>query len=204
MRTVKRLARRLITDTLHAVFYRRAAAAYRLWGIEGIDRMLLGCRSEDVAGLLRRFGATIGEQPDLHAPLIIHNALHGYDNLRIGDCCHLGKDLFLDLRERIEIEDRVTISMRVTILTHTDVGHSPVASLGFPPRAAAVRIREGAYLGAGSTIVQGVTVGECAVVAAGAVVVGDVPAGTLVGGVPARVIRTLPHPDGRQAREQAR
>ena len=48
-----------------------------------------------------------------------------------------------------------------------------------------------AWIGAGATVLPGVTVGENAIVAAGAVVTGDVPANAIVGGVPARVIRNI-------------
>jgi acetyltransferase-like isoleucine patch superfamily enzyme len=198
MRSLKRLwrrggglGRRLLANTSGTAFRRRASLAYRLWGIEGIDNLLLGCRSEQTAWLLRRFGAHIGRDSDLHAPLIVHNALRDYGNLRIGERCHVGKDVFLDLREAIEIEDRVTISMRATILTHMDVGHSPLGAGSFAPREAPVRIRRGAYLGANCTLLEGVTVGECAVVAAGAVVTGDVPSYTVVAGVPARAVKRL-------------
>src|SRR4051794_29081452 len=54
-----------------------------------------------------------------------------------------------------------------------------------------IRIARGVWLAAGATVLQGVTVGEDAVVAAGAVVTRDVPPRTLVAGVPARVIRSL-------------
>ena len=56
---------------------------------------------------------------------------------------------------------------------------------------APIHIRRGAWIAAGATVLQGVTVGDDAVVAAGAVVTKDVPARTLVAGVPARVIRTI-------------
>ena len=56
---------------------------------------------------------------------------------------------------------------------------------------APINIGRGAWLAAGATVLQGVTVGEDAVAAAGAVVTRDVPARTVVAGVPARVIREL-------------
>lgn len=56
---------------------------------------------------------------------------------------------------------------------------------------APIRIGRGAWIAAGATVLQGVTPGDDAVVAAGAVVTNDVPARTLVAGVPARVIRAL-------------
>jgi len=56
---------------------------------------------------------------------------------------------------------------------------------------APIRIGRGVWIAAGAMVLQGVTVGDDAVVAAGAVVTHDVPPRTLVAGVPARVIREL-------------
>jgi acetyltransferase-like isoleucine patch superfamily enzyme len=52
-------------------------------------------------------------------------------------------------------------------------------------------IEKGVWIAAGATIIGGVTVGENSVVAAGSVVTEDVPPNTLVGGNPARVIRSI-------------
>jgi acetyltransferase-like isoleucine patch superfamily enzyme len=57
--------------------------------------------------------------------------------------------------------------------------------------AAPIAIQRNVWLGAGAMVLQGVTVGEDSVVAAGAVVTRDVPSGTLVAGVPARVLRSI-------------
>lgn len=53
------------------------------------------------------------------------------------------------------------------------------------------KVCNGSWIGIRCTFVNGVTIGESSVVAAGAVVVRDVEQGTLVGGVPAHVIRRL-------------
>jgi maltose O-acetyltransferase len=58
-------------------------------------------------------------------------------------------------------------------------------------RSAPITIGNGCWLGARVTVLGGVTIGEGAIVAAGAVVTSDVPSNTLVGGVPARIIRSL-------------
>lgn len=57
---------------------------------------------------------------------------------------------------------------------------------------APVHIGKGAWIGANATILPGVTVGDGAVVAAASVVTRDVPAGTVVVGSPARVLRSVP------------
>jgi acetyltransferase-like isoleucine patch superfamily enzyme len=143
-----------------------------------------------IAPTLRRHGAHIGAAAEIHSPLIIHNASleagQHYARLIIGDHCHLGRGVFLDLKDDVCIEERVTISMRAMLITHTDVGNSPLAA-AMPATRAPVRIRRGAYIGAGAIILQGVEVGAEAVVGAGAVVTESVPPHTVVVGVPARL-----------------
>ena len=60
--------------------------------------------------------------------------------------------------------------------------------------AAPIVLERNVWIGAGATVLHGVTVGADAVVAAGAVVTRDVPAATLVAGVPARVVRSIEAP----------
>ncbi len=97
---------------------------------------------------------------------------------------------FWDLGAMVTIGDRVAIGQQVMILTGThQVGGAERRAGPFVARP--VRIGVGAWLGARCTLLPGVTVGEGAIVAAGAVVTCDVPPHTLVAGVPARVIRAL-------------
>ena len=99
---------------------------------------------------------------------------------------------YLELGDEIIIGNDVSFGPETMILTST---HDTNA--GTPERRAVevtckpVVIKDGAWLGARCTILPGVTVGEGAIVAAGAVVHRDVAPNTLVAGVPARVVKEL-------------
>ena len=86
----------------------------------------------------------------------------------------------------IDIDDNVQIGPHVTIVTDNhDFNNRYVL------KCRPVHICRNAWIGANATILPGVTVGENAVVAGGAVVTKDVPAGTIVGGNPAKVLKKL-------------
>jgi len=94
---------------------------------------------------------------------------------------------FLDLGG-ITIEDGVMIGPRVNI---TSENHPVEISKRKVLVPAAILVKQNAWIGAGATILPGVTIGENAVVAAGAVVTLDVLPNTVVGGVPAKVLKHL-------------
>ena len=94
---------------------------------------------------------------------------------------------FLDLGG-ITIEDNVLIAPKVSLLSEGHpVNHNDRQSL-VPGH---ILVKKNAWIGAGATILPGVTVGENSVVAAGAVVSQDVPNNTIVGGVPAKIIKSI-------------
>ena len=84
----------------------------------------------------------------------------------------------------IEIGDDVTMSIRVTLMAHD----ASTKKLTGYTRLGKIKIGNHVFVGANVTILPGVTVGDYAVIGAGSVVTHDVPAGTVVAGVPARVI----------------
>lgn len=92
---------------------------------------------------------------------------------------------FLDMGG-ITLEDHVLIGPQVKLITenHPLDPENRRALIGKP-----ILIKRNAWIGAGATILPGVTVGENAVVAAGAVVSKDVAANTVVGGIPAKFIK---------------
>jgi acetyltransferase-like isoleucine patch superfamily enzyme len=169
----------------------RARLTRAIWGGEDAAFLVAHARKHAVIPLLRALGATVAPDADIETHLVIHNARAGLHKLTVGSGCHIGKACFFDLADSITLESRCAISMRVTLLTHIDVGRSPLRDGPYPTERGAITVGEGAYIGAGAIILHGVTIGRCAVVAAGSVVREDVPAYTVMGGGPARVLKRL-------------
>jgi acetyltransferase-like isoleucine patch superfamily enzyme len=135
---------------------------------------------------MRIFGAEVGRDGIIH-PISFSNLYRtGFRGLSIGRECFIGEECFLDLADSIELGDAVTLANRVMVMTHRNVGYSdhPLQER-YPAKSAPVRIGSGAFIGSGAIILAGVSIGERAMVAAGAVVNRDVPADGAVAGVPA-------------------
>jgi len=130
-------------------------------------------------------GAAVDEAFHLIPPLYSDHGL----NIRVGRNVFINQACMLNDIGGIEIGDDVMIGPRVSLLT---TGHP--LDPGRRRRqivAAPIAIERNVWLGAGATVLQGVTVGSDAVVAAGAIVTRDVPPRTLVAGVPAQVLREI-------------
>lgn len=135
------------------------------------------------------FSQLIGKDVDKGFILIPPFYTAGGDEIRVGRNVFINQNCtFYDLGG-LDIGDDVMIGPNVSIIT---TGHALKPSLrrsvtiGKP-----IVIERNVWIAAGATIIGGVTVAENAVIAAGSVVTKDVPANTLVGGNPARVIRSI-------------
>jgi maltose O-acetyltransferase len=159
----------------------------RSLGFEGIVRLLERLDGDDALKLLRSLHATIGDGVRWSRGIVLHADRESVAKLRVGSHCHLGREVFMDLADLITIGARVTLAMRSMVLTHTDPGDS---RCGIGKRRRPVVVGDDTYVGAGAIILPGVTIGACSVVGAGAVVARDVPAGSVVAGVPARPVRS--------------
>jgi galactoside O-acetyltransferase len=116
----------------------------------------------------------------------------------IGDRVWIGPQSFLDARDLV-LEDAVGIGPGVRILGAEHAGEpSEMDMIATEQLVGPVRIGRGAIVGTGAVVLPGVTIGAAALIGAGAVVASDVPARSVAGGVPARVIRTRP-PAGPEA-----
>lgn len=118
----------------------------------------------------------------------------------IGENCNLGQNVFVarnvKIGNNVKIQNNVSVYEGVILEDDVFCGPSMVFTNVKTPRAAYPRntsdyartlVKRGASIGANATIVCGVTIGEWAFVAAGAVVTKDVPSYAMVAGVPARI-----------------
>lgn len=113
----------------------------------------------------------------------------GEANITVGDYVFFNHNCSITAAEKIKIGNHVNIANNVVIVDHDHF----VDEKGVHGKliTAPVNIEDYVWIGANVTITKGVNIGEGAVVVAGAVVTHDVPEHTIVGGLPARVIKGI-------------
>jgi UDP-2-acetamido-3-amino-2,3-dideoxy-glucuronate N-acetyltransferase len=126
--------------------------------------------------------------------------VHISSGARIGKNCTLGQNVFVASKvvigNNVKIQNNVSVYDEVTLEDDVFCGPSMVFTNVYNPRSAISRkndyrktlVKRGATLGANCTIICGITIGEHAFIAAGAVVNRDVPPFALMAGVPAQQI----------------
>lgn len=131
-------------------------------------------------------GAKIGKRPIFYPGVFIFPGR----NLVVGDDVDFAKGVIIGTPGGVRIGDRVLLGFGCQIMSGNHVippNKGKIFHSGFDRKP--VSIEKDAWIGAYSVIVAGVTVGEGAVVAAGSVVTKDVAPFSIVGGVPAKLIR---------------
>lgn len=129
---------------------------------------------------LKCVGLKIGQGSFIHRKNYIMQPHH----LQIGTGSHINQDCLIDARGEITIGNNVCISHRVTLLT----GSHEINRSDFMGKFKPIKIDDYVFIGVNGTILQGVHIGKGAVISAGSVVTKDVPAYSIVGGVPAKEI----------------
>ncbi|CAD0000843.1 DapH/DapD/GlmU-related protein [Flavobacterium salmonis] len=164
--------------------------AYRLREASFATKKLLvlmnnSSNPEEIRDFLSQITDTeIDESVTVFTPLHINYGKH----TKIGKNVFINFDcVFLDLGG-ITIEDNVLIAPKVSLLTE---GHSTTIEDRHSLIPKPICIKKNAWIGANATIFQGVTIGENAIVAAGSIVSKDVPDNTIVGGIPAKIIKNI-------------
>lgn len=141
-------------------------------------------RNVRLAGFVNLYGCDIGDDVKIGAFVEIQKGV------KVGNRCKISSHSFLC--EGVELEDDVFIGHNVTFTN--DLYPRSINGNGRLQTEAdwiciPTRVRNGASIGSGATLLCGITVGENSMVGAGSVVTRDVPAGAIVAGNPARIFR---------------
>ena len=129
----------------------------------------------------RMAGMKIGSGSTLHMGARFYNPA----NISIGSDTIIGEGVVLDGRDSLQIGDHVDFASEVMVYNAEHDIESPT----FAAKKAPVKIEDYVFIGPRVIILPGVTIGEGAIVAAGSVVTKDIAPGSIVGGVPAKMIK---------------
>jgi acetyltransferase-like isoleucine patch superfamily enzyme len=170
-------------ELLRTAFDRLRAIAWRVRGASLGPKTRVGrqCMLETPGGLST--GARVQIEHGVHIKLVEDDA-----RLTLGAGTFIGFGTELDVALHLEIGHHVLVAPGcfITDHSHRHAAGKLIASQGRECRI--VRIGDDVWLGAHAVVLPGVTIGDGAIVGAGAVVTGDVAAGSIVAGVPARII----------------
>lgn len=128
---------------------------------------------------------SVGDTVKLRMPMMVYDP----KNFTIGNEVDIGENCHIRANGGVRLGNRVLIASHVVI---TSRGHPKALPRYGVTEDGPVSIADDVWIGAGAIILPGVSIGEGSIVGAGAVVTRDVPPYTVVGGVPARPIGTVP------------
>lgn len=171
----------------------------RFRGPVGKERLASHARADAASGLRLAADVRLGERVVMHSFVNLYGCAVG-DDTRLGSFVEVQKGALIGAR--CKISSHTFICEGVTIEDEVFVGHGVMFINDLNPRATTdgrpqtegdwkvvpTRVCRKASIGSGAVILAGVTIGEDALVGAGAVVTRDVPPGSIVAGVPARVL----------------
>ncbi len=163
-----------MSEEARRVTFRLNSAWHSQEEIRALLGELFGRPVPDTLRVFPPFYSDFGKNIHVGEHVFINACCHFQDHggVTLGDGCQIGHNVvFATLNHGLEPADRGTT---------------------YP---APIVLGRNVWVGSNATILQGVTIGDNAVVAAGAVVSRDVPANTIVGGVPARIIKKIDNPE---------
>lgn len=112
------------------------------------------------------------------------------EELIIGDNVGIAQNCFIQVRGKVVIGNNVIFGPNVSIFSENHVFENPELPVSVQGETRkGVTVEDGVWVGTRATILDGVTVGRNSIIAAGSIVTRDVPPYSIVGGIPAKVIK---------------
>ncbi len=142
--------------------------------------------------LLKYLGAKIGEDAGIWPGITINcENREKYKHLIIGKHVRILWDVIIDLNDDVIIEDYVHIGSRSCIITHFNLGKTPLGKTEYPYARGKVRICKGAAVGWRCIILRDTEIGEHSIISVGSTVKGKVPSFCVFGGNFGRPIKRI-------------
>lgn len=119
--------------------------------------------------------------------------MHRWRGVEIGKGVYIGHEVMFDrvFTDQISIGDNTSVGDRTIITAHANIPSDTILKKLYPRKISKTRIGKGVWIMPNVIIIPGVVIGDESVIATGSVVTKDVPPRTLVGGVPAKILKDL-------------
>lgn len=142
--------------------------------------------------LLKYLGAKIGEDSNIWPGIIINcENRRKYKHLIIGNHVKILWDVIIDLNDDVIIEDYVHLGARSILITHFNLGKSPLGKTEYPYVKGGIKVCEGSIVSWGSVVLHNTVIGKHTIISAGSVAKGEIPSFCVFGGNPGRPIKKI-------------
>lgn len=142
--------------------------------------------------ILKYLGAKIGKDTVIWPGITINiDSRKNFKFLEIGDHVRILWDVIIDINDKVIIKDYAHVGARSSIITHYDLGKTPLGITEYPYESKPVTIGEGVAIAWNCIILHGSNIGNHSIIAVGSVLTGDVPELCVVAGNPARPVKKI-------------
>ncbi len=164
----------------------------KCWLLVGKGVFYLCPHSKLRAAVLRMWGAKIGRNTRINW-VVFTNPVTEFSHLTTGEGCFIGAGAILDLIGQIRMGARCSIAPGCILMTHSDPGSTSASHLCdvFPKRVGEIVLKDDVWIGAGAVVLDGVKIGDRAVIGAGSLVTKEIPPAVVAFGRPAAPVRPL-------------
>jgi acetyltransferase-like isoleucine patch superfamily enzyme len=169
----------LVAETIYFIFGQQALSNY-------IRKLTSPAR------ILQYYGVQIGAGTLIYPGITINCANRKkFKHLIIGKHVRILWDVIIDLNDDVIIEDYAHIGTRSILVTHFNLGKSPLGITEYPYEKGKIKVGNGSVVSWGSTVLHDSEIGEHTIISSGSTIKGNVPSFCVFGGNPARPIKKI-------------